>query len=67
MYKTVAFPLQVPKGKYCYTTEDHMMCAHISFDSGIPSCDLGMIVERDYNSVNVLKDPECEGLEEIKE
>lgn len=66
MYKTVIFPITVSEGGYCYKSQE-FICPYIIFDSGFPSCLLDFDPKREPLSTNVLKDPECFKLEELKE
>lgn len=65
-FKTVMFPIQVPKGKYCWKySEDGAICKHLSSEFG-DECVLGLdgggFLES--NSDGVLKPHKCNMLME---
>lgn len=68
LYKTVALPIEVPDGDYCYETTPFCCCRYFDNEGGHPTCRLN-IADLEYNPSNIrgqLKPDACRTLKTCK-
>ncbi len=63
-YKTLNFPIRVPKGDYCWKDE---ICSYFDNYSGVPNCLLRIgELKYEYNKSSFVKKPqECINLKKV--
>ena len=68
-YKTVNYPMIVPKGDYCWESmPPYAICSKFSNEGGHRTCDIGLYpLEVAKDGSGVLKPPNCYSLKEENE
>lgn len=61
---TVLFPIEVPKGKYCWDYSTHETCNHFDNEGGHAKCMLGFDIPYSKDREGVTKSDKCFNLRE---
>ena len=64
-YKTVLFPISVPKGDYCWNREEGVICGHFGNEGGHPDCSFNRFIGLKYDEKHNVK--KCDGCLELEE
>lgn len=69
MYKIVLFPIQVPRGEFCWEFKGStpIICPHFYSEVGHPICILGFSLQSTSSYDGIKKPAECAKLKDLEE